>query len=135
MDIPIPLVFQLLIVPVTDNTANVGTSFGWAENQFSPWLSPGRMLWFRDNYLPKQEDLRKWDASPLFAPDNLLAKLPKSWIAVAELDILKEEGIKYGEKMRNVGVEVEIKVYNGAPHPLMAMDGEKLAFRHLRSIS
>lgn len=128
MNIPVPLLFQLLIVPVTDNTANVETSSGWAENQFSPWLSPGRMLWFRINYLPNQEDLKKWDASPIFAPDDLLAKLPKSWIGVSELDILKEEGINYGEKMKKVGVEVEIKVYKGVPHPFMAMDGEEVAF-------
>ena len=128
MNIPVPLLFQLLIVPVTDNTANVETSSGWAENQFSPWLSPGRMLWFRNNYLPNQEDLKKWDASPIFAPNDLLAKLPKSWIGVSELDILKEEGINYGEKMKKVGVEVEIKVYKGVPHPFMAMDSEKVAF-------
>ncbi|KIM36277.1 hypothetical protein M413DRAFT_449327 [Hebeloma cylindrosporum] len=123
MDIPIPFIFQLLIVPVTDNTADVATSSGWADNQFSPWLSPARMLWFRNNYLPNEEDLRKWDASPIFAPDDLLAKLPKTWIAVAELDILKEEGINYAERIKKAGVEVEIHVYKGVPHPLMAMDG------------
>jgi acetyl esterase/lipase len=86
------------------------------------------MLWFCNNYLPNQKDLKKWDASPIFAPDDLLAKLPKSWIGVSELDILKAEGINYGEKMKKVGVEVEIKVYKGVPHPFMAMDGEKVAF-------
>ncbi|KDR66461.1 hypothetical protein GALMADRAFT_162062 [Galerina marginata CBS 339.88] len=119
--LPINIIFQLLIVPVTDNTASVETS--WAENELTPWLSPGRMLWFRRNYLPNEEDWAKWDSSPLFAPDNLIAKLPKAWISVCELDILRDEGIQYGEKMRKAGVEVEIEVYKGAPHPIMAMDG------------
>ncbi|KAG6844655.1 hypothetical protein H0H87_005106 [Tephrocybe sp. NHM501043] len=119
---PIPLVFQLLVVPVTDNT--VSTSNLWAENQHTPWLSPDRMLWFRNNYLPNAEDRTKWDASPAFAPKELLAKVPRAWIAVAELDILKEEGVLYGEKMRELGVEVETIVYEKAPHPIMAMDGE-----------
>lgn len=118
---PIPLVFQLLIVPVTDNTATVENL--WAENALTPWLSPARMLWFRDNYLPNKEDYTKWDASPYFAPDALLAKAPKAWIAVCECDILRDEGIAYGKKLSAVGVEVEVEVYKGAPHPIMAMDG------------
>ncbi|KAF7346177.1 Abhydrolase-3 domain-containing protein [Mycena sanguinolenta] len=118
---PIPLVFMLLIVPVTDNTASVENH--WAENALTPWLSPARMLWFRDNYLPNKEDHTKWDASPIFAPDALLAKIPKTWIAVCECDILCGEGIAFGDKLRTVGVETEVEVYKGAPHPIMAMDG------------
>ncbi|KAF8056307.1 alpha/beta hydrolase fold-domain-containing protein [Lyophyllum atratum] len=118
---PIPLVFQLLVVPVTDNTASVDNL--WAENQHTPWLGPDRMNWFKDNYLPNKEDWTKWDASPFFAPDDLVAKVPKAWIAVAELDILKEEGVVYGKKLQAQGVEVETKIYEGAPHPVMAMDG------------
>ncbi|KAJ7505437.1 alpha/beta hydrolase fold-domain-containing protein [Mycena galericulata] len=121
---PIPLVFQLLIVPVTDNTASVENL--WAENALTPWLSPARMLWFRDNYLPNREDYTKWDASPYFAPDELLAKVPKTWIAVCEADILRDEGIEYGKKLTAVGVETEVEVYRGAPHPVMAMDGNVL---------
>ncbi|KAG6864672.1 hypothetical protein C0991_007947 [Blastosporella zonata] len=121
---PVPLVFQLLVVPVTDNTASIENL--WAENQHSPWLSPDRMLWFRDNYLPNAEDRKKWDASPAFAPKELLARVPTAWIAVAELDILKEEGVLYGEKMKELGVEVETVMYEGAPHPIMAMDGKSL---------
>ncbi|KAJ7175741.1 alpha/beta hydrolase fold-domain-containing protein [Mycena filopes] len=118
---PIPLVFQLLIVPVTDNTASVENL--WAENALTPWLSPERMLWFRDNYLPNKDDWTKWDASPYFAPDELLAKVPKTWIAVCEADILRDEGIEFGKKLNSVGVEAEVEVYKGAPHPIMAMDG------------
>ncbi|KAF9262132.1 hypothetical protein L218DRAFT_960532 [Marasmius fiardii PR-910] len=121
--LPSPLVFQLLIVPVTDNTASDGPGGLWEENKLSPWLSPGRMNWFKKNYLPNQEDWTKWDASPIFAPKELLAKTPNAWIGIAELDILKEEGIKYGEKLKEAGVpEVETVVYKGGPHPIMAMD-------------
>ncbi|KAF7314303.1 Abhydrolase-3 domain-containing protein [Mycena kentingensis (nom. inval.)] len=118
---PIPLIFQLLIVPVTDNTATADDR--WKSNALTPWLSPARMLWFRDNYLPNKDDYTKWDASPIFAPDALTAKVPKTWIAVCECDILADEGIAYGDKLKKAGVEVEIEVYKGAPHPIMAMDG------------
>ena len=82
------------------------------------------MLWFRHNYLPNQEDWTKWDASPLFAPDDLASKIPKAWIGVAELDILRDEGIHYGEKLSKFGIEVEIDLYKGAPHRIMVMDGK-----------
>ncbi|KAK0200312.1 alpha/beta hydrolase fold-domain-containing protein [Desarmillaria ectypa] len=121
MQPPIPLIFQLLVVPVTDNTASVETL--WKENEHTAWLTPARMNWFKLNYLPDPRDWTKWDASPAFAPKELLERLPKAWIAVAELDILREEGIQYGEKLKELGVEVETVVYKGAPHPIMAMDG------------
>ncbi|KAF8990855.1 alpha/beta hydrolase fold-domain-containing protein [Cyathus striatus] len=122
MSPPVQIIFQLLIVPVTDNTASVRDC--WEENQYAPWLSPNRMMWFRRNYLPNEEDWKKWDASPYFAPVNLLEKTPKAWIGLAELDILKGEGIAYGEKLKQAGVEVHVEIYKGAPHPIMAMNGE-----------
>ncbi|EGO03532.1 hypothetical protein SERLA73DRAFT_47021 [Serpula lacrymans var. lacrymans S7.3] len=122
---PIPILFQLLVVPVTDNTASTsGDPYpSWRECQHTPWLNVGRMMWFRHNYLPNEEDWNKWDNSPIFAPDDLLAKAPAAWVGVTELDILRDEGIAYAEKLKSVGVPVEIQQYEGAPHPIMAMDG------------
>jgi acetyl esterase/lipase len=111
-------------VPVTDNTASVSTY--WGQNQHTPWLSPERMLWFRSNYLPNKADWTKWDASPIFAPKELLARVPRAWIGVAGLDILRDEGIAYGKILEQGGVEVEVQVYEGGPHPIMAMDGKSL---------
>jgi acetyl esterase/lipase len=109
-------------VPVTDNTASIDSS--WGPNADAPWLTPERMIWFKRNYLPNKEDWIKWDASPLFAPDALIAKTPRAWVGVAELDILREEGLAYAEKLKKNGVNVEVHVYKGAPHPFMAMDGK-----------
>ncbi|KAL0951239.1 hypothetical protein HGRIS_007957 [Hohenbuehelia grisea] len=122
----IPLVFQLLIVPVTDNTASESGHpyHSWLENADTPWLNTGRMLWFRNHYLPNPEDRTKWDNSPIFAPDALLEKVPSAWIGVTELDILRDEGLAYGEKLRLNGVQVVAKVYRAAPHPIMALDGK-----------
>ncbi|TFK93488.1 lipase/ esterase [Polyporus arcularius HHB13444] len=125
VDLGIPIVFQLLVVPVTDNTAKVGDERypSWTENARTVSLVPDKMLWFRKNYSPDPSDWTKWDNSPIFAPDELFKKSPPAWIAVAELDILRDEGIAYGEKLKKAGVNAEIKVYKGAPHPIMAMDG------------
>jgi acetyl esterase/lipase len=122
---PIPLIFQLLIVPVTDNTASASgiPHASWRENKHAPWLTPARMLWFRRQYLPHEQTRARWDASPLLAQDEMFSKVPKAWIAVAELDILRDEGIAYGNKLLTAGVPATINTYKGAPHPIMAMDG------------
>ncbi|TFY58854.1 hypothetical protein EVJ58_g6158 [Rhodofomes roseus] len=123
---PIPLVLQLLIVPVIDNTASPsGVPFeSWAENKNTVQLTPARMLWFRDQYLPNQADRAAWRSSPIFAPDEVFSRLPKACVMVMELDILRDEGVVYAEKMKRAGVEVEVKLYKAAPHPIISLDGE-----------
>ena len=122
---PIPLIFQLLIVPVTDNTASASgvPHASWHENRHTPWLSPARMLWFRNQYLPQESTWARWDASPLLAQDEMFRRVPRAWIGVTELDILRDEGISYGNKLLKAGVPAEIKIYRAAPHPVIAMDG------------
>ncbi len=34
---------------------------------------------------------------------------PKTWVAVAECDLLKPEAIAYGKQLEEVGVDVEFK--------------------------
>ena len=123
---PIPLAFQLLVVPVVDNTATPENSRhkSWQENANTPSLSPAKMLWYRQNYTPNEADWTKWDNSPLFGPDEAFKRAPPTWICVAELDILRDEGIAYAEKLQSFGVPTEVKIYKGAPHPIMAMDGK-----------
>ncbi|KAF8837907.1 hypothetical protein BDN67DRAFT_955922 [Paxillus ammoniavirescens] len=122
---PIPIVFQLLIVPVIDNTASDSGEVysSWKEMQNTVWLNTGRMMWFRHNYLPDPTTWANWDNSPIFAPELLLAKAAPAWVGVCEMDILRDEGIAYGEKLRGLGVKVEIKTYKGVPHPTLGMDG------------
>lgn len=87
------------------------------------WLNTGRMMWFRHMYLPDLTTWANWDNSPIFAPKTLLGKAPPAWVGVCEADILRDEGIAYGEKLRELGVKVEIKTYKGAPHQTLGMDG------------
>jgi acetyl esterase/lipase len=124
-DPPIPIVFQLLIVPVTDNTAQLTGEphRSWLENQHAASLTPAKMMWFRNNYLPNRDDWSKWEASPLLVPVEWFKRVPKAWIAVCDLDILRDEGLAYARHLESAGVEVEVKNYQRAPHPIMAMDG------------
>ncbi|TFK68117.1 hypothetical protein BDN72DRAFT_960503 [Pluteus cervinus] len=163
LPLPHPLLFQVLIVPVTDCTTTVefpsDTSAdpiiksdypSWTENIHTAWLTPARMDWFYNNYLPISSDAQwkskraEWTASPILAPTDLFRNIVKgdkrlkkgTWIGVAEVDLLRDEGIEYGEKLKKVAKDaiaegadendvtdkVEVVVYEAAPHPLMAMD-------------
>lgn len=123
-DDPVPLLFQLLVVPVVDNTASPSGKpyYSWYENRKVPSLTPEKMLWFRHNYLPENRDREQWESSPILAPANSFKNVPDAWIGVAELDILRDEGIAYAKKLQDAGHRVELKIYGRAPHPITAMD-------------
>jgi acetyl esterase/lipase len=57
--------------------------------------------------------------SPIFASDELLLKAPKARSTVADMDILRDEGIAYGENLKQAGVEVIVEVYEKAPHRII----------------
>lgn len=120
-DLP-PVVFQLLVVPVTDNTAYPDNTPSWKENEFTPQLPAEKMLWYRQLYLPNEEDYTNPEASPLFYPDESFAKVPPALLCVAACDILRSEAEAYNVKLKKNGVKSDIIIYPGVPHPVMAMD-------------
>lgn len=120
-DLNVPLILSILVVPVTDNTATVETR--WAAHKHSPWLTPVRMAWFRSLYLPDKSLETDWKVSPLFASKERLGKSPKTWVAIAEQDLLSTEGRDYIKALREAGVEVEVHSYPGMPHTMMALSG------------
>lgn len=119
---PLSIKFQALLLPVIDNTQTEASNH-WATKPHPPWLTPGRMTWYRKMYLPKERDCLNWDASPNLASAEILRKSPETWIAVSEHDLLAPEGVAFGELLRRVGVEVEMKTYKGSTHSLLAMSG------------
>ncbi|RSL73132.1 hypothetical protein CEP54_000537 [Fusarium duplospermum] len=112
----------LLFIPVVDNTATAEDV--WKPNaETAPWLTPERLSWYRKLYLPRDEDCKSWDASPNFASESLLKNLPKTWISVAEMDILAPEALAFGEQLRVLGVEVDTLVVEGATHSILSLHG------------
>ncbi|KAI9640604.1 hypothetical protein NHQ30_010903 [Ciborinia camelliae] len=113
---PIPISLQLLIVPVMDNSASAKAYPSWAENEFSPALPAEKMMWFRYHYLPNEENWEDVDASPLL---NTISwgKQPRTLVVVGELDVLRDEGVAYAEKVSRAGVQCRLEVMAGMPHP------------------
>lgn len=114
--------FQLVVVPVVDNTATVEGC--WAENKHAPWLTPARMTWYRRLYMPNERDWGNWDASPNLAPEELLCRMPPTWMAVSEQDLLAPEALAFASQLRGFGIQVETVVYKGSTHSLLALNGK-----------
>ena len=54
--------------------------------------------------------------SPLLEEDKVLMNAPPTLIITAECDILRDQGEKYAEKLRSLGVETSLKCYSGQIH-------------------
>lgn len=81
------------------------------------------MAWYRQMYLPEEHDRRNWDVSPCFAPKDLLAKSPKTFVAIADCDLLAAEGLAFSDLLKDAGVNVEVQTYAGATHSVLVLAG------------
>lgn len=122
-------IYQLLVVPVTDNTATIENNPSWREYQFTASLTAEKMIWYREHYLPNKDDWPNPEASPLLFPVERMSQLPPALIIVAELDIVRYEGEMYARKLQEAGVSTDLRIMPGMPHPFLAMDATLTAGR------
>ncbi|OAA70699.1 Alpha/beta hydrolase fold-3 [Cordyceps fumosorosea ARSEF 2679] len=113
---------QLLNIPVTDNTRTPASCACWRDLQHSPALSADMMLWFRAGYLPRAGDAENPEASPLLWRGDWAA-LPPAVVVVAGLDVLRDEGEAFGERLRRAGVRARVVTFPDQPHIFPAMSG------------
>lgn len=105
--------FQLLLWPVTNADFGTESYNAYAEGHF---LTRNMMVWFWDNYTTDEEKRNEIYASPLRAELAQLVGLPPTLIQVAEFDVLRDEGIAYGRKLDEAGVDVTTTEYKGMIH-------------------
>ncbi|QDS73263.1 hypothetical protein FKW77_004678 [Venturia effusa] len=117
----IRICFQLLIVPVIDNTAIADGI--WDQNHNAPWLTPSRMIWYRRMYMPLESDWKNWDASPNLAPEALLTSMPPTWMAISEQDLLAPEAHLFAVQLRELKVPVTVYEVEGGTHSILALCG------------
>jgi acetyl esterase len=82
-------------------------------------LTAGAMQWFRGHYLRTMDDAEDWRASPLLAPN--VAGVAPAIVIAAECDVLHDEGLEYGERLKATGVPVERHEYAGMIHAFFGM--------------
>ncbi len=106
-----PPVHQLLVYPVTDF---VGDYPSYQENFDAKPLSTPALQWFGRYYLRSDADRQDPRASPLRAPD--LHGLPSATVILAEIDPLRDQGAAYATRLREAGVPVTVRLYQGVTH-------------------
>jgi len=95
------LAFQLLVYPVIEPNFD---SASYRTHATSPTLTRADMIDYWKHYLPRPDDARNPRAVPSRAAS--LAGLPRTHIVVAELDPLRDEGVRYGALLAAAGVAV-----------------------------
>jgi acetyl esterase len=106
-----PLVFQLLVYPVTDCSFDTDSYRDNAEGYF---LTRAGMQWYWEQYLSDASEGRHPYASPLRAED--LSGLPPALLVTAEYDPLRDEGEAYGRRLAQAGVPATVRREDGMFH-------------------
>jgi acetyl esterase/lipase len=106
-----PIKAQLLIYPAVEFTQKRPS---FQENANGPIITVASMPTVNAMYCPDPADLTNPLAAPLQAPDH--SGLPPAFVAVAEHDPLRDDGIAYAEALRVAGVPVEFDRGKGLIH-------------------
>jgi len=109
---------QLLVYPAVDLTLSFPSI---DENGEGYLLTKDSMVWFWDHYLRAAGDGAEPYASPLRAQD--LKGLPPAMVVTTEFDPLRDEGEAYANRLKQAGVPVKLKRYDGLIHGFFMMTG------------
>lgn len=105
------VIYQLLLYP---STGYVEEPPSIRENGEGYLLTTEIMEWFRNHYFRTEEDANNPYVSPILYKD--LSGLPSSFIATAQYDPLRDVGKAYALKLKESGVAVVYKNYEGLIH-------------------
>ena len=108
---------QALIYPATDLTMQ---SRSIREHSNAAILTKRSMDAYRDHYVPAGHDLRDPLLSPLF---GRLEGLPPALVQTADLDPIRDDGIRYAAALREAGVPTRLTNYLRMPHGFAYMPG------------
>ncbi|MBD3885059.1 alpha/beta hydrolase [Phormidium tenue FACHB-886] len=111
---------QILFWPIVDADFETDSYHQFGDKRF---LTVPAMKWMYDMYIADPEKRKDIYASPLRATVEQLKGLPPALVVVAESDILHDEGIAYGRKLDEAGVDVTVVQYNGMIHDFGLLNG------------
>ncbi|MBH1989690.1 MAG: alpha/beta hydrolase [Alphaproteobacteria bacterium] len=107
--------FQLLIYPSLDLTFKHESVKLFGDGFF---LTKNSLDYYAANYA-KNQNLKDWRISPLFY--KKFNQLPPAVILTADCDPIRDDGMKYGEKLIHAGGQVAEKNVPGVIHAFMQM--------------
>ena len=113
-----PLVFQLLVYPVTDTREDRPSYKTFGDGYL---LTAETMAWFFDCYFNDDSEKSDLAAAPLRADD--LSVLPPALVMTASHDPLHDDGVAYAEKLEAAGVPTDYRNYEGHIHGFWTATG------------
>jgi acetyl esterase len=106
-----PIAAQVLIYPITDMTSDLSK---YSKDPFGP--SKEAMDWFGMHYVKEDSEYRDPLVSPVFGD---LSGLPEAIVVTAELDPLRDQGLRYANKLEQAGVKTLLMDYPATVHGFM----------------
>jgi acetyl esterase len=110
--------YQLLVYPATDLTRSYPSH---VENGDGYMLTNEATAWFLGHYLGPDDDPKHPSLSPHHIDD--LGGVAPAFIITAEFDPLRDEGEAYAARLRDRGVPVDLRRYDGMIHGFFQMGG------------
>jgi acetyl esterase len=112
-----PVAFQALLYPAIDPAMSTES---YQENADDPFLSRDEMVWYWSRYgggtMPD-------DPRAALSAVADLSGLPPTYLLVAGLDPLRDEGLAFAEALRQAGVPVRCSEYPDMPHGFLLFAG------------
>jgi len=107
---------QVLIYPVTAPEPELPSHYKFAEGYL---LSRKLLIWFYSHYLRGNADMKDFRFAPLITDD--LTLLPPALIITAGFDPLRDEGIRYANRLVDSGNDVVLINLSGMTHGFILM--------------
>ena len=125
----IEIAFQLLIYPMLDDRTVLRTDIDDSNN--IAWNhNSNRFGW--ESYLGQKCGADEVPAYSVPARRADLSDLPPAWIGVGALDIFHDEDVAYAQRLRECGIECELKVIPGAFHGFDVFDPQTPIVQNFR---
>ncbi|HVE51930.1 MAG TPA: alpha/beta hydrolase [Ramlibacter sp.] len=112
----LPLAFQLLIYPATDQRRGAPSHTANGQGYL---LTRDSMDYYHDHYIADREQDLDWRASPLLHPD--LSRLPPAFVLIAGFDPLRDEGLAYADKLSAAGTNATLVNFERQIHGFITM--------------
>jgi len=113
--------YQLLVYPATTSALDTPSHRQFAKDNYYI-LSRADMEWFWGHYLGSEADRTNPYACPAFA--NTLRGVAPAFVITAEYDPLRDEGEAYAARLREEGVQVVLRRYDGVTHGFFGMPAQ-----------